>query len=281
MFKKVSIFFFLLFFIFQNKTFAATFTFSNTPSSIQDNQSFSVNVSLSINGSSGNIYYIKGDFASVNSSTSYLGFTKDNFGNWYNGKPTLDYTKLFKITMDSSNQWSGAISFKPDASDSGYKGPGNYNFKLRRYTSTGNSYTWSDATVQLAITSSSTPTPTPTPTPIPVPTSKSSSSPTPTESPATSLISPTENTPVAVELATSTSPNPTSISINLFDNLKATASSKSVLPASAKASSLNSTPISKQEKFLADKEIPSRILIAFGFIMLILSAGLFIKSFKR
>ena len=259
MFLKLFFIFAFLFFLFPQKISAATFTFSGQPSSILDNQSFSVNVSLSVNGSSGNIYYIRGAFANQSTPTSYFGYTKNDQGIWYNGKPTIDKTKFYKITM-TNNQWQGKIELKPDTSDSGYKGGGNYNFKIGRYTSTGNTISWcnDDSTPcsisTISITSSSTPTPTPTSV------EQISSSP----------------------LSESFTPNPTSISINLFDNLKASTSSKSVLPVSTKASSLNPTPSSKETKILADKEInPSKILIGVGFIIIVLSSGIFIKSLKK
>lgn len=279
----VSGFLFVFFLFSPQKSLAATFTFSGQPSSILDNQNLSVNVNLSISGSSGDVYYIRGDLASVNSPTAYFGYTQDNLGNWYNGKPTFDYTKLFKVTM-VNNQWSGTIQLKPDINDTGYKGSGNYNLKLRRYKTSSSSYLWSDNTAQLSIISSSTPIPTPTPTPTPAP----FPTPVPVESspPIQNSTQSDGQVPTPTDDTSSTSetsvPNPTSISINLFDNLKATTSSKSVLPVSTKASSLNSTPISKEEKFLADKEINfSKILIALGFIIIVSSAGFFIKSIKR
>ena len=110
---------FLLLFLGIPKTiFAATFTFSGTPESISDDQSFSVNVNLSISGSSGNNYYLRGDFSHADTPTSYFGYTRNNLEEWYNAEPTLDHTQLYKVTMQSDGTWVGSIEIKPDISNS-------------------------------------------------------------------------------------------------------------------------------------------------------------------
>jgi len=129
------------------------------------------------------------------SGTNYFGFTQNNSGNWIG--TVTDRSLYFTITktdlVDAS--WSGKLKVKPDSSDSAYSGPGEYLFKIGRYTSVGDSSAdWSnelgikitgptpaptlDPTPTLAPTSTPTPTPikTPDPTPTKTPTPKPISS---------------------------------------------------------------------------------------------------------
>lgn len=208
-----------------NAVSAATFTFIGAPSTINENDTFLVNVNLEISGSSGNIYYIKGVFSHSDTPSSYLGYTKNNNGDWRNDDEA-DKTQYYKVTMDSNGQWSGAIEFKLDTQDSSFKGSGNYNFKLGRYTTTGTSPTWciSESTpcnpviiAVIAPTPTLTPTLTPTPEPTNTPTPTKSPTPTPTIKPTstptatlTPLPSPTK-TPTPKP--TSSTPSPTQASV--------------------------------------------------------------------
>lgn len=281
MFKKFLIFrtlfasfcLFFLLFVFPQKVFAVTFTFQGAPSNILDNQSFPVNITLIASNSAGKNYYIRGAFYQP-STTFYFGYTKNNIGNFYNGEPTIDKAQFYKITMYPNNQWSGVIEFKPYNRSSYYKGPGTYNFKVGRYTESGNTVTWCSnetspcSVASINIVSSQTPSPSPIP--------SNSSSPSPSPSSIDTVLLDTSSSDLTP------APNPTSISTSLFDILKATTSSKSVLPVSTKASSFNPTPNSKETKLLADKEINfSKILIGLGFIIIISSAGIFLKSLKK
>jgi len=130
--------FLLLANLFSKSAFAATFTFNGAPSALNENDTFSASVNLAINGSSGNIYYIKGVFSHSDTLTSYLGYTKNNNSDWRNDNEA-DKTQYYKVTMDSNGEWNGSIEFKLDTQDSSFKGSGNYNFKLGRYTSSGTS----------------------------------------------------------------------------------------------------------------------------------------------
>ncbi len=213
--------FLLLANLFSKSAFAATFTFSGVPSALNENDTFSASVNLAINGSSGNIYYIKGVFSHSDTLTSYLGYTKNNNGDWRNDDEA-DKTQYYKVTMDSNGEWNGSIEFKLDTQDSSFKGSGNYNFKLGRYTSSGTSPTWctseatpcDSATIAVVVpTSTPTPTLTPTPSPTNTPTPTKSPTPTPTTKPTatpTSLPSPTK-TPTPKP--TSSTPSPTQASI--------------------------------------------------------------------
>lgn len=268
-------FLFFLFLFFPTPTFAVTFTFQGAPSNILDNQSFPVNVTLTASNSAGKSYYIRGGFFQP-SSTSYFGYTKNNTGDWYNGRPSpILVTNFFKITLDQNSSWSNIIEFKPDSSSTSYKGPGLYNFKIGRYTE-GGSLTWCNnetnpcSISNININSSQTPTPTSTQAP--------NQSSTPTDSP---LVTPTPTKSDSIEtdsIESELEPNPTTVSINLFD--KEISNSSSVLPASTKSSM--PTPRSKKEEFLADREInPSKVLIIFGFVVIITAIGIFVKSFIK
>lgn len=143
---------------------AVTVTISNTPSSITD-QPFSVNVSIA--GASTGTNYLRANLFPPN-TTNYFGYTF-NGASYVNSS---DYSQYYPINIDSSGSWSGTIQAKNDSSSGYYTGAGNYSLKIRRYTSSGSSYTWSNE-LTLTITE-------PTPTPSPSPTTQPAPTPTPT-----------------------------------------------------------------------------------------------------
>lgn len=158
----------LSFIIFPFPVFAVTVTISNTPSTISD-QPFNIDVSVS--GAAAGTNYLRANLYPP-STTNYFGYTW-NGANFYNGS---DYAQYLPITIDSSGNFSTTMQAKLDISSSYYLGPGTYNLKVRRYTQSGSSYTWSNE----ASTTVSLPTPTPSPTPstTPTPTPNPTSSPT-------------------------------------------------------------------------------------------------------
>ena len=113
------------------------------------------------------------------SGTKYFGYTQNNTGDWIN--TTDDKTLYFHIlpedTIESS--WSGKLKVKADLNSSYYGGPGEYNFKIGRYTSAKSSASWSSDIATISIIA-----PTPTPTEETTPTSTLTSTPTPTSTPA-------------------------------------------------------------------------------------------------
>lgn len=288
----------LLFFVFKTSVFAAAFAFSGTPDSISDDQSFSVNINLSVSGSSGNNYYLRGDFSHVDTPTSYFGYTKNNLGEWYNAEPTLDHTQLYKVIMQSDGTWVGSIEVKPDISNSKYKGTGNYNFKIRRYTSTGQSSTWAETVSQIAIVSSVAPTsyPTSSPTQAPTPTR----TPTPTKTPT--------STPTVKPTATPKIPTPTKTPIPTPSPIKSqptavliastvSESTQEALPTSILGESTESaennlspmntpkitiSPFAKETKvFENDTDNLSKILIGIGVIFLISCGILAFRGYMK
>lgn len=150
--------------------FAVSVTISNVPAEVTD-QPFSLDVSV----------------AGVQSGTNYLranlfptGTTK-YFGYTFNGTSFIkssDYSQYFPITIDSSGTWTGTIQAKLDSGSSYFNGAGTYSLKVRRYTQSGSSYTWSNE-ITVAV-NFSLPTPSPSPSPTPTPTL----SPSPKSSPA-------------------------------------------------------------------------------------------------
>jgi hypothetical protein len=173
---------FLLFFLLARPVFAASFTFDGAPSSIYFEDNFAVNFHLQVNNSSGKSYFIKGAFSYSQTPTSYFGYTKNNEGSWHNGSDKNGY---YKITMDENGEWEGAVEVKLDPYDSGYKGSGEYNFKLGRYTEGGSSPTYCDKESEacsVAVIKVTAPTPTSTPTPTSPPSPTPTKTPTPTKS---------------------------------------------------------------------------------------------------
>lgn len=195
--------------------FAATsISFTNAPLTIDQSQEFEVDVVLLCPGCSSDSY-IRGVF--YPSGTSYFGYTQNNAGAWVNA-PGGSCTEYFKIaTTDlEEGSWSGKIKVKPDIENSYYASPGEYLFKIGRYTgSCSGSPTWSsETTISISgptPTSTATPTQAPTMTPIPthtpVPTATSTPIPTntPTRKPTPSLnvASPT-NVPILTPAPTET-----------------------------------------------------------------------------
>lgn len=211
--------FVLLALIFPSDMFAMSLSISNLPTSIGRQEEASVDLLFACAGCGDS--YIRGVF--YPSGTEYFGFTQDNSGNWIGVENDRSlYFKIAKTDLVDAS-WSGKIKVKPDSNSSGYVGPGEYLFKLGRYTSaTDASADWSN---ELAInitgptpsptpsptnppTQAPTPAPTPSPTPIPTPTKSPSPRPTLTKSPTPK---PTPTLLVA-EDTTSISPVPTVLS---------------------------------------------------------------------
>lgn len=120
----------------------SSFTISNIPSEINSDQSFSININLSMPNSQNYDYYLKGAFKKAD-GTRYLGLTKI-------GDDWIEYgddnSDQFKITTSSSGNWTGNLEVKPDIYDKDYKGKGDYIFKVARLTS-GGSITWSNEAI--------------------------------------------------------------------------------------------------------------------------------------
>jgi hypothetical protein len=159
----------------------SNFSYSNSPSSIQANQSFTVTVNLALPSNPNSTFYIKSAFKKSESS-NYFGQTKVG-GGWV--KNGASYSEQLKIQTDGNGIWNGAIEVMADNEDSGYTGTGSYIFKIGRYTQSGSGPTWSNEspiTITGSPASSSTP--------------RSSASPTLKSSPLPSSVSKINPSPV-------------------------------------------------------------------------------------
>ncbi|MDD5415693.1 MAG: hypothetical protein PHE48_01665 [Candidatus Daviesbacteria bacterium] len=119
----------------------SSFTISNIPSQINSDQSFNVSVNLTLPNNKNADYYLTGAFKRVD-GTRYFGLTK--IGSSWIKYESSNYLNQYKITTDDSGNWTGTLEVEPDASDTDYKGSGDYIFKVGRYTSSGSSPTWSN-----------------------------------------------------------------------------------------------------------------------------------------
>ena len=118
----------------------SSFIISDVPSSVDSDKSFTTSVELSLPNSPSTTFYLKGAFKKADSS-NYFGFTKIG-SSWV--KNGASYSSQYKITTDSAGNWSGNLEIKPDDSDSGFTGTGDYIFKVGRYSSSGSGPTWSN-----------------------------------------------------------------------------------------------------------------------------------------
>ena len=116
------------------------FSISGVPSQINSDQSFSVQVNLTLPSSPDTAYYLTGAFKKVG-GTRYFSLTKKDAGWIQYGD---DYLNKIKIVTDSNGSWSSALEVKPDIDDTDYKGSGDYIFKAGRYTASGSGPTWSN-----------------------------------------------------------------------------------------------------------------------------------------
>lgn len=227
---------------------ATSITISGTPSTLDFQTEFTGNVSLNCSGCSDS--YLRGVF--YPSGTSYFGFTQDNNGS-YNNSPAASCTSYFKIAQSDllSGTWSGTLKFKPDKDNPYYNGPGEYLFKVGRYTSSCGSPTWStEATI--AITG-----PTPTPTPTPTTSSQSQSSPTP-----------------ASPIGSSTKPSASPLLIvSKSSTLSANAKLPKLLPLSP-----SPTPQSRKEVLGTSKNDMFAYAIIVGIGLLLLAVTIFFRE---
>lgn len=123
--------------------------------------------------------YLRGVF--YPSGTSYFGYTQANDKSWSN-QPASGCTSYWKVAasdMSPEGTWSGILRVKLDSESPYYQGPGEYLFKVGRYTpSCSSASVWSQE-VTVAITGP-TITPTPNPTSSPKPTATGTGVPVPT-----------------------------------------------------------------------------------------------------
>lgn len=162
--------------LFSTKVWAAMqLSFSNAPTEIYGDNWFEVNVSLT-DAPKETTYYLRAALYETG-KTSYFGYTWNHLGKWHNAPS--EATKFLAITTSPEGSWSGQLRAKADLDSSYFKGKGEYQFKVGRYTSSGNFGSWSDnTTIMIEYMESPSPTPNPSPSPTPAP------NPTATETPS-------------------------------------------------------------------------------------------------
>lgn len=151
--------------------------FENLPASVDEDNPFEVKINL-IDAPKETVYYFRGVLFEAG-KTSYFGYTYNHLGQW-NNAPS-EPTKFLEITTTPEGSWSGQLKIKADINSSYFKGEGEYEFKVGRYTAAGNFGSWSDNTAAIKIIY--TPPPSPSPTPSPSPSPSLSPSPSPSLSP--------------------------------------------------------------------------------------------------
>jgi len=196
---------FILFFPFFSIIAATTVSFSNVPKTIDQSQDFEIDVTLFCSGCTSDSY-LRGRF--YPSGTSYFGYTQNNSGSWINasGGNCTEYFKIASTDLKEGS-WTGKLKIKPDISSQYYASPGDYLFKIGRYTGSC-STTWStDTTISIT---GPTNTPTSTVTPTNIPTSTPTNTPTATSKPTNTITpkpteketaTPTQNTVEANKLS--------------------------------------------------------------------------------
>lgn len=192
------------------------------------NDYYSLDVTLT-GASTDSAYYFQSMFTKAD-PPNYLGYTWGQKGEWvkYDSSPDKEYIKENFPLLENGRTLK--ILIKPDVEDKGYKGPGEYLLKGKRYTQGGSaSFAENSLTITLSesvpepeeistqlISSSPNPSPTatlsPTQTPTISPTRSPTASPTPTKSPtarSTPSSSPTPTNKIIISTSPSASPSAT------------------------------------------------------------------------
>lgn len=149
-------------------------TVSGIPTTLDENAEAQITVNLTCPSCSTDSY-LRGAF--YPSGSSYFGYTQNNDGTWTNapGGSCTQYYKILQTDVSKEGTWSGVLKIKPDPASQYYNGPGEYLFKVGRYTpSCSSASVWSSETT-VAITG-----PTHTPTPAPSTTLAPTNAPNPT-----------------------------------------------------------------------------------------------------
>lgn len=204
---------------------ALLFLFSTTPifAAIQfniDNAVLSTNTEISLTASISGLItsscstegkcYLQGTLREP--TKNYFGQTLNKVDTWvdYVFQPELEYIQsTFYSFQPDSGSWSGQLKMRFSTQDSEYKGPGNYELKLRRFSGNSKSSSGDSNTLTVVLTATlptPTPTPTPIPTPTPTPTPTPNPTPRPTPTPAPTPKPSPSPTPVTVTVTPSPSP---------------------------------------------------------------------------
>lgn len=264
------VFLLILLFLLPQKVYAASISFQNGKSTLNNDEEYAIDATITIQASENTPYYLRGVFSKQGSS-NYCGYTW-NGSSWYSGPySTNEGWKNFLPIIIKNNTWSGQIKAKLDTEDSGCHESGNYTFKIERFTPSGSGTFDTQSEQVIAITVPS-PTVTPTPSPKASPTSK----PTPTNKP-TSTPLPMKNTPTSLPLPSilpsqnSYAPSP-SISI-------------STISAMILGASISATPtvvlVKTDVQNKTDIPMASIIMVLVGVILILACGILGFKAWKK
>ncbi|MBI5122537.1 hypothetical protein HZA75_01635 [Candidatus Roizmanbacteria bacterium] len=200
----------------------------------------------------GESIYIKGAFYQ-DAGTNYFGFTR-NLDNWIkNGDASLNQKKVI------IGDWDGNVLVKSDFGDSGYKGEGNYKFKLGFYYISNNgtgslsSVNWSTNNLDVNLNE-----PDPTSTPIPTVTN----TPVPTKTPTAT----TTFTNVSIK-------KPTLFPVKIASR---GASLKDVLGTKSAEASMSATPTQKKVVNKSQSSNFINIIFIIGGILALLACGILV-----
>lgn len=192
--------------ILTGRVFAATsLSISNLPATVDQNQEFEIDILFTCSACTGDSY-LRSVF--YPSGTSYFGYTQNKTGEWINASGS-NCTQYYQILTSElvEGTWSGKLKSKPDIANAFYNGPGEYLFKVGRYTASCSNPTWSTESIITITGPSPTPTPTVTPTSVPTSTPQPTNTPNPT---ATHTPIPS-STPSKTPTPTVFTPTPTEI----------------------------------------------------------------------
>lgn len=135
---------------------ALQLTFSSLPDSVDADNQFAADVSL-VDAPQLKKYYLRAALFEAG-KTSYFGYTFNHLGNW-NNQPS-DFVNYLEINTNDQGSWSGQLKAKADLGSTYFKGGGEYQFKIGRYTE-GGSLSWSDNEDSLVINYAATANPSP------------------------------------------------------------------------------------------------------------------------
>lgn len=174
---------FLFIFVFLSPKFAYA-TISLSISSVEKKDDYYI-VNITASGlSSGSGCFVQGMFTATPSS--YFGYTWSSKGEWLKYDSSPDQGFVIGNFVELKNDEPQNILVKPDSEESGYKGPGDYLFKIRRFIANGNSSSHYSNIIQISLSEpipTEVPTETPTETITQIPTTSTTITPTPTPTP--------------------------------------------------------------------------------------------------